>query len=211
MINKDKLHSLIEQYKKDFASYWENEKYKWVAVKHFQDRWDIDAEDFSSMFENSTKDVANLLASMNYFPRGMMINFIAKDQEMVRKMFRDLFNESSSSTLLERIETFQAKAEQLRATYGAEQWKNHYQDARCVSTYLWLRYPEKYFLFKYSECLALACAIGSTKEPAHGGGNKNVQICYDIFNEIADEIRNDSELRQILIDCWTRIVIQIHI
>ena len=198
MINKDKLHSLIEQYKKDFASYWENEKYKWVAVKHFQDRWDIDAEDFSSMFENSTKDVANLLASMNYFPRGMMINFIAKDQEMVRKMFRDLFNESSSSTLLERIETFQAKAEQLRATYGAEQWKNHYQDARCVSTYLWLRYPEKYFLFKYSECLALARAIGSTKEPAHGGGNKNVQICYDIFNEIADEIRNDSELRQIL-------------
>ena len=37
MINKDKLHSLIEQYKKDFASFWVDERYKWVAVKHFQD------------------------------------------------------------------------------------------------------------------------------------------------------------------------------
>jgi 5-methylcytosine-specific restriction protein B len=198
MINKDKLHSLIEQYKKDFASFWEDERYKWVAVKHFQDRWNIDAEDFASMFENSTKDVANLLASMNYFPRGMMMNFIAKDKEKVRQMFKDLYNESSSNTLLQRIEAFQVKAEQLRATYGADEWKNHYQDARCVSTYLWLRYPEKYYLFKYSECLALARAIGSSKEPVHGGGTKNVQICYDLFNEIADEIRDDSELRQIL-------------
>ena len=198
MINKDKLHSLIEQYKKDFASFWVDERYKWVAVKHFQDRWNIDAEDFASMFQNSTKDVANLLASMNYFPRGMMMNFIAKDKEMVRQMFKDLYNETSSSTLLQRIEAFQVKVEQLRVTYGADQWKNHYQDARCVSTYLWLRYPEKYFLFKYSECLALARSIGSSIEPAHGGGTKNVQICYDLFNEIADEIRDDNELRQIL-------------
>jgi GTPase subunit of restriction endonuclease len=198
MINKDKLHFLIKQYKKDFASFWEYERYKWVAVKHFQDIWNIDAEDFGAMFENSTKEVDNLLASMNYYPRGMMMNFIIKDKEMVRQMFRDLYNERSSSTLVQRIETFQGKAEQLRATYGAEQWKNHYQDARCVSTYLWLRYPEKYFLFKYSECLALARAVGSTKEPVHGGGTKNVQICYDLFNEIADEIRKDHELRQIL-------------
>lgn len=198
MINKDKLHSLIEQYKKDFASFWENERYKWVAVKHFQERWDIDAENFASMFESSTKDVANLLASQNYFPRRMMIQFIEKDTEAVRQMFKDLYNEQSSDTLVQRIETFRVKAEELRVTYGADQWNNHYQDARCISTYLWLRFPEKYFLFKYSECLALARFIGSSKEPAHGGGTKNIQICYDLFNEIASEIRNDSELRQIL-------------
>lgn len=43
-------------------------EYKWVAVKHFQDIWNIDAEDFGAMFENSTKEVDNLLASMNYYP-----------------------------------------------------------------------------------------------------------------------------------------------
>ena len=107
MINKDKLHFLIKQYKKDFASFWEYERYKWVAVKHFQDIWNIDAEDFGAMFENSTKEVDNLLASMNYYPRGMMMNFIIKDKEMVRQMFRDLYNERSSSTLVQRIETFQ--------------------------------------------------------------------------------------------------------
>ena len=42
MINRQKLSAALEEYKKDFDSEWQDEKYKWQAVKCFQDNWDID-------------------------------------------------------------------------------------------------------------------------------------------------------------------------
>lgn len=41
MINRQKLSAALEEYKKDFDSELEDEKYKWQAVKCFQDNWDI--------------------------------------------------------------------------------------------------------------------------------------------------------------------------
>ena len=41
MINRQKLSAALEEYKKDFDSEWQDEKYKWQAVKCFQDNWDI--------------------------------------------------------------------------------------------------------------------------------------------------------------------------
>lgn len=37
MINRQKLSAALEEYKKDFDSEWQDEKYKWQAVKCFQD------------------------------------------------------------------------------------------------------------------------------------------------------------------------------
>lgn len=31
------IREVLDYYKKDFVKYWEEEKYKWVAVQHFQD------------------------------------------------------------------------------------------------------------------------------------------------------------------------------
>ena len=36
MINRQKLSAALEEYKKDFDSEWEDEKYKWQAVKCFR-------------------------------------------------------------------------------------------------------------------------------------------------------------------------------
>ncbi len=63
MINRQKLSAALEEYKKDFDSEWEDEKYKWQAVKCFQDNWDIDAGDFASMLAKSLEKTANLLTS----------------------------------------------------------------------------------------------------------------------------------------------------
>ena len=54
MVNISKLKSAIEAYKQYFPSHWQDEKYKWIAVKHFQENWDIDALDFGAMFERAT-------------------------------------------------------------------------------------------------------------------------------------------------------------
>ena len=63
MINRQKLSAALEEYKKDFDSEWEDEKYKWQAVKCFQDNWDIHAVDFVAMLAKSLKKTANLLTS----------------------------------------------------------------------------------------------------------------------------------------------------
>ena len=55
MINTDKIVPVIEAYKRDFSKIWTaGENHKWKAVKHFQDNWDIDAEDFAEMFKKAT-------------------------------------------------------------------------------------------------------------------------------------------------------------
>ena len=69
MIDLEKLKLILEGYKAYFPSHWEDEKYKWEAVKHFQDHWNIDADDFGEMFKQATDKTFNLLASGYAYPR----------------------------------------------------------------------------------------------------------------------------------------------
>src|SRR5699024_5671913 len=75
MINTEKLKPILEGYKAYFPQHWEDEKYKWEAVQHFQDHWDIEAENFGDMFKQATEKTFNLLASGYSYPRTMITNF----------------------------------------------------------------------------------------------------------------------------------------
>lgn len=140
--------TLLSRYKMDLPSFWVYEKYKWEAVRHFQDNWNIDAADFGAMIKDATSKHGNLLASYNYFPVGMIMSFASVDMERTRHMFRMLFDEDKD--IAQRINAFMTEAEEFRKTRESD-WKQHYQDLRAVSVYLTLRYPEKYFIYKYRE------------------------------------------------------------
>lgn len=140
MISFEKLEPIIAGYKVYFPIHWEDEKYKWEAIKHFQDHWNIDAENFGDMFKQATDKTFNLLASGYAYPRGMITNFAKADDEGTRAMFRALFDESVD--LAARVDAFQAAAENMRAKYDDGTWRNHYQNTNAISTYLWLRYPD---------------------------------------------------------------------
>lgn len=192
MINREKLSSIISAYKDYFQEHWKDEKYKWEAVKHFQDHWDIHAENFSDMFMEATGKTLNLLANMNNFPQRMIKLFAEKDSEVVRAMFIDLFNESKN--LNERINQFQLMAEELRIKYDDGTRKQHYQTHNAITTYLWLKYPNKYYIYKYSECRALARAVDSNFIPKKGGSTENVEKGYQLYNEVKEVISKDEEL-----------------
>ena len=54
LFDKSLFQQVLTAYKAVFVSkQWPEEKYKWVAVKHFQDNWDIDAPDFAAMLKNA--------------------------------------------------------------------------------------------------------------------------------------------------------------
>lgn len=153
----DKFSLILKKYREDLPLYWKDEMYKWEAVKQFQSKWDIDAEDFSAMFTDATSKHYNLLASNMYYPIGMIQSFAAFDKERTREMFRVLFDESKDLT--ERIKYFWDESDDMREK-GDEKWYNHYQDLHAVSTYLTFMHPEKYFIYKYTELRNCIKALG---------------------------------------------------
>lgn len=204
MINTAKLIHIIKEYRNDFnkkdpktnLTHWEEEQYKWIAVKHFQENWDIDAEDFVSMFKEATSKHYNLLSAMNYFPREMIIKLAECDQEAVRLMFKNLFNETLS--VVDRVNAFISESEKLRAVYGADKWKSHYQNVNSISTYLWSRYPDKYYIYKYSEVKAVAAELESDFKVKMGAKAEILNEFISFYDEISNFLQNDKETKAIL-------------
>ena len=117
MFNKSRLKEILTQYKKDFLpNHWKEEKYKWEAIKCFQDNWDVDAADFAAMLSKSLAETDNLLTSMNNFPKGMILGFAKHEPEEVRAMYLDLFDEDKE--VYDRIHVFKTKSAILRDKYG---------------------------------------------------------------------------------------------
>lgn len=192
MFSDEKLSAVLSAYKEYFPKHWKDERYKWEAIAHFQKHWEINALNFSDMFMTATDKTFNLLANMNNYPRGMIKSFSAADPEAVRAMFLHLFDESKK--LAERIEQFMVSAEELRAKYDDGTWRQHYQTPNAITTYLWLRYPDKYYMYKYTEVLALAKAIESDFIPKRGGSIVNVEESMKLYDEIRAVIIKDKEL-----------------
>jgi 5-methylcytosine-specific restriction protein B len=174
MINPENLNNVLSEYKKDFTQWWNDEKYKWEAVKHFQENWDINATNFSEMFTRATDKTGNLLASMNFFPRKMVQAFALTDQEATRAMYISLYDETKD--LSERVEKFQSDSENLRIKYDPGTWKQHYQNQNSISTYLWLHFPDKYYIYKYSECRTVAKLLESDFVPKKGASSVNLVV-----------------------------------
>ena len=196
MFDQEKLVAVIAAYKEYFPNHWKDEKYKWEAIQHFQEHWNVSAENFLDMFMEATDKTYNLLANMNNYPRGMIKSFAMADPEAVRSMFMALFDESQN--LAQRIEQFITSAEDLRVKYDDGTWKQHYQTANAISTYLWLKYPDKYYIYKYSEVRAIAREIGSDFIPKKGGSVSNIENSYKLYDEIRKILASDSELDEIL-------------
>lgn len=192
MISTEKLNPILACYKNRFLSIWKNEKYKWEAIKQFQDHWDIDADNFAEMFKLATDKTYNLLASGYAYPRTMMIEFAKADAETVREMFRALYNETQDLTV--RVEAFQASCEEIRIKYDDGTWKNHYQNTNTISTYLWLKYPDKYYIYKYGLMQSAAKELDANYKPKANGSVDSMIGRFRLYDEICTEIKKDKEL-----------------
>lgn len=205
MFNQLRLKEALRQYKKDFVTtHWNEEKYKWEAVKCFQDNWDIHAADFEDMLSQSLSKTSNLLASTNNFPAGMIIEFAHAAPEKVRAMYMDLFDESKD--VFRRIESFKKQSNILLKKYKSTA-KQHYQHENAITTYLWLRYPDKYYVYKYSEARSVSNKLDSNYKFKKGSYTDNLKSFYNFYNEIRESLKRDSTLidlfkSQLTDDCY---------
>ena len=192
MFNKQILKEVLTEYKANFLkTQWNDEKYKWEAVKYFQDNWDINADNFAEMLKKSLSETKNLLASVNNFPSGMITKFAEIACEEVRAMFIELYDESRD--IYERISSFKQKSDILLEKYGNGAAR-HYQNESAVSTYLWLRYPDKYYIYKLNEVKSVSEWLESSYTFKKGAYADNIRSFLSFYNEICAEISKDGEL-----------------
>jgi len=196
-MNKEtaKIKEVIALYKADFERIDSEERYKWIAIKHFQDNWDIDAPDFAYMLEKSFAKHVNLLDVGVVGPLGVIVYFAKCEPETVRELFKSLYDESQPMesrihSFKDGVQVFVDKMRQDDAT-----WKSTFQDKHAISVYLTFRYPEKYYIYRYSILRAVAPLLGM--ESTSDRLTTYKQIC-DVIHNIAiqdDELVTMSHAR----------------
>ena len=192
MFDHSKLADVLVVYKQNFiAKQWGDEKYKWEAVKWFQDNWNVNAPNFAEMLNRSLDKTFNLLASNNNFPRGMIVGFAKSAPEEVRAMFLALFDESKD--VFERLDAFKIQSSVLLEKYGNGA-AQHYQYENAISTYLWLRYPDKYYIYKFGEVKSVASELESNYRFKKGAYADNIRNFLKLYDELSVAIKEDTEL-----------------
>ena len=196
MFDKTRFQDALAKYKQDFVDtrWWDAERFKWEAVKCFEDNWDINASNFAEMLTKSLSKTFGLLASMNNFPAKMIRIFAETAPEEVRAMFIALFNDSGD--IISRIRTFKDQSSILLEKHRKD-FGNHYQNENAISTYLWLRYPDKYYIYKFGEIKTVAEELDSNYRFKKGAYADNLRNFYDLYGEMCEEIKKDSELIQL--------------
>lgn len=196
MIGEAEFQDALACYKRDFVrKQWPREKWKWEAVKWFQDHWDMEAEDFAGMLDASLSKTSILLAASNNYPKQMIVVFAQAAPEEVRDMFRQLFDEKQD--VIDRIVSFKEKSVTLLDRYGGGA-KNHYQTENAISVYLWLRHPDKYYIYKYGEIKAAIQKLGGDAHFVKGRYEENLRNFYRIYDEVCAKLSQDDEMKRLL-------------
>lgn len=200
MIDRKKFDKLDKEYQNYFTnhkgengeSYWEEEEFKWRGIKTFQDNWDLDTQNLSDMIKRSLYGVSHMMVSQARFPEGMIEDFAEREPDTVRAMFKDLFDESKD--IVERFHSFKQKSADLleRVGNGA---KNHFQDERTIALYLWLRYPDKYYVYQYTQARNLSIALGSDHRIIKGRLDSNIREWLALYNEVTELMKQKPVVR----------------
>jgi len=188
-MNVKYLQQYLTAYKEKFAYINTEELYKWRAVKHFQDHWDINASDFPEMLFRAIAETFNLLKSGQYFPLRMIHAFAEREPETIRGQFADLYDEQQD--LEGRIYRFQQVAKELNVKYFPNR-RNTYQDFRAIMVYLVLRYPEIHYLYKFEMYKTFSEKLHLAKPKA--GSFETIIHYYKICNVIRHYISQDQQL-----------------
>jgi 5-methylcytosine-specific restriction protein B len=197
MIDHAKLEPVLRGYQTYFPKYWPHgEDFKWEAAQQFHDHWDINAADFGEMFKAATAKVFSLLDTGYAYPRAMILNFAAADCEATRAMFRSLFDESIE--LSPRITAFQAAAEALRIKYNDGSWNNHYQNTSAISVYLWLRYPDQYYIYRYSVTRDISTALNFNAPPKRDGSVESLLNSYRLYDELRAALSQNEAITRMI-------------
>ncbi|WP_455717947.1 hypothetical protein [Anaerosporobacter sp.] len=203
-MNKEQLEIIIRNYidKFDYVNNEEHsEYYKWIAVRHFQANWDIDAKDFGEMFKEALGKSENLINNRIVQPSNG-ISFLCKEEngymEEVRSEFKKLIANDNGDydQRLGKIDSFIHNINAMLQKVAPGKWK-YDQDKRSVIMYLSFIDPESNYMFKatcakeFADCIEFGDDIGS-------GQTFSLKNYYRLCDELMNELHNHTELLGLL-------------
>lgn len=149
------LQLLLQQYKEFLRTpAAEDNLYIWVAQRHFQDHWDLDAPDLAAMYDQSlySPHTKRLWKRESYEPKQVMLELIRLEPDFARRMFTELFREEQS--VEGRLGRFVFYCDELLRGYKDANPRsienNHYHDDYWMAfLYLAFRYPDRYTLYDF--------------------------------------------------------------
>lgn len=145
------------------------------------------------MLDNSFAQTYNLLSSNQYFPLKMIKLYANYDCQKVRAMFLDLYNEDKD--IIERISNFKKSSEDLCNMYTPGY--QHYQKENAITVYLWLKNPDKYYIFKFGEIKSVAEKLHSEYDFRKGAYENNIRNHIKLYDLICNILQDDFELKKL--------------
>lgn len=186
------LQQLIEKYIEIVkAEKVNSELYKWQAIVHFQQNWDIDAHDFHNMFKKAFAKRSNLMFQNSF---GFLNKLAEKMPNEAKKLFSILYKDEIP--LEKRMIEYQQHAIRLLPLLKEKTGKynlNHQQDERTISFLLTLHDPVKYYLYK-DNVYQWLCTLKDVKPKE--AGQKYFHFC-ELADEELDFIQHNEELQQL--------------
>ncbi|MCD8209099.1 MAG: AAA family ATPase [Bacteroidales bacterium] len=194
MFNKDILKAEIEKYKEKLKKNgWKDNSKKLQSVKMFQNNWDIDAVDFVAMLKKSIMNNDKLLGWKPHDNRERIISLAENDPEEVHNMFAMLYDESKF--FVDRIEEFKKRADAIKINHKIDLGNGVTQNENTITTYLWLRFPDKYFIYQIKSLPTLSEKLESSYNfPKQNDYVNNLRNFLAFYEEIRKYVANDAEL-----------------
>lgn len=187
---KEAFSHLIEKHKAYLKKNGNaEEQYKWEAILHFQQHWNIDADDFYAMFKEAFGKKANLIYQNSYgFLDKLGQNFPSKLKELFSYIYHP---EESFEAKLTKCRTLAAQLlPDVKSATGKTNL-NHQFDERTLAFLLFLNEPEKYYLYKASVYTATCRQLGQKKINKAG---KKYSHFAKIGDQLTAQIQKDKEL-----------------
>ncbi len=198
-MDTDNLDKIISNYIEDIPTAYgaeHDELFKWRAVKHFQDNWNPNAEDFVEMLKEATSETSIFINNSIVQPLNGLIAVAEKDSEVVKDVFRKL-DESNSKSINERQDVVEECLKVLNdkvKEYFGDSWK-YKQEKRTIIFYLTVLHPDDNYFYKSTEAMHMANCLGYAD--LSNGANFKLESYYRMCDQIREHIKENKELLEV--------------
>lgn len=161
-MNLKVINQHIDKYCGNISSADDYDWTRWESINRFQDAWDLDVSDFKAMLESAFDKNDKLWSRPDYYPLQSMLRYIDINDEVVRSIFQDLYNEKRE--IVGRIDRFLYQCDDLRMNEKRNVLSapSHYHaDRSAIFGYLCYRYPELYALYNEASFLTFMTQVGA--------------------------------------------------
>ena len=189
----EKIKELIQHYVTFLLEDPSNkyEVYKWQAIKHFQQHWNIEASNFYEMFKEAFRKRGNLVYQNSFSFLDALGKYFP---EQLRSLFLIVYGADDFYTKLDKAKTFvENNIGKLREKLDKENF-NHQFDERTLSFLLTMQNPNEETFYKSTLYIQLCKYLGITSQK-EGKYKHYIALLFQIIPFLNDPKLNSLKVK----------------